>query len=329
MRSKIMLLIGVAVIIMIAAIIGMKFSPIRHPMVKAVWKLIDKLNDSSAKRAVLPAGVKVEENISYNFDDRSRQLLDVYRPENIEGELPVIVYIHGGGFVSGDKTHLKQYCMNLAKEGYVVFNINYGLAPEYKYDTQLTDVMDAMAWVRDNGRAYNGNTSQIIAAGDSAGAYLAGLTACIHSNKHLAHRLGLSDNYEEIKLQGLLLFCGLYDLSSGYTRSFPSIKSDIEMLLGTTQINEFEAIDNLSVTKHVTSEFPPVFISSGEVDPLHPETLALVEALNKNKVYNKALLFDKAEKKALHGFQQRLELDISRRCMEEAVNFLNAVNNSR
>ena len=86
-----------------------------------------------------PEDVVRYDDILYGTDPKW-QVLDLYRPKNKEGEkLPVIVSIHGGGWVYGDKERYQYYCMSLAERGFAVVNFTYRLAPEFKYPAPLED----------------------------------------------------------------------------------------------------------------------------------------------------------------------------------------------
>ena len=71
-----------------------------------------------------------------------------------EGGLPVIVSVHGGGWVYGDKELYQFYCMSLAQRGFAVVNFTYRLAPEHKYPAQIEDVNRVMEWIFQNGAQY-------------------------------------------------------------------------------------------------------------------------------------------------------------------------------
>jgi acetyl esterase len=117
-------------------------------------------------------GVEVIPDVAYRSTGRSEHLLDVYRPIDASGPLPVVLYVHGGGFrILSKDTH---WLMGLqfARSGYVVFNVNYRLAPEHPFPAALEDVCDALAWVSEHARAYGGDPERLVFAGESAGANL-------------------------------------------------------------------------------------------------------------------------------------------------------------
>lgn len=314
------LLIVLAAILALIAVF--RINTVRYAAVRAVWKVIDWVSMKIAAKAILPEGVKVETDLPYIKGGTSEQLLDVYYPENSNDKLPVIIFIHGGGFIAGDKKHTMPYCRALAKEGYTVYNINYRLAPNYENPAQIMDVLAAMMWVEENCEKHFGDKSRIVLAGDSVGAYMAGLAACVHTNENLASRLNYKSVLTENQIKGVLLFSGVYDLETGSKTGFPSIQSDIGMFLGTDDIKSYENLNDFSVTRNVTSKFPKAFISSGAVDKLHAESIELISVLDKSGVYHKDFLFDKNEKKAMHDYQFHMELDISKLCMKSVIEFL-------
>ena len=88
-----------------------------------------------------PEDIERWDNIVYGHDDREMQRLDVYRPKQAQGEdLPVIISVHGGAWMYGDKERYQYYCMSLAQRGFAVVNFTYRLAPESKFPAQLEDV---------------------------------------------------------------------------------------------------------------------------------------------------------------------------------------------
>ncbi|MCW3490648.1 alpha/beta hydrolase [Dethiobacter alkaliphilus] len=294
---------------------------IKYATVQFVWKIIDKLAEKQAKGAVLPPGSKLIADIPYKNTGLMAHLLDVYYPQDTRDPLPVIIYIHGGGFLAGDKLHTRQYCMTLSQYGYCVVNLNYRLAPEHKNPAAIEDVFSAMAWVRDNCHHYHGDSNRLILAGDSAGAYLAGLAAAICTNSKLAGQHGLDVPVAPENIRGVLLFSGLFDPVTAATRKFIGIKADIELYMG-TNISESPSLDHYSVIKNITPGFPPALISSGQIDGLHPESEALSADLSKNNVWHRTLFFAKSEKKGFHCYQQHLSLDTAKQCMEHVRGFL-------
>ena len=146
-----------------------------HPIVRIMelsWKQTEKADNARLATQSEPEGVTQINNLAYIDDGDRYHLLDVYYPENTEGKIPVIIDIHGGGWMYGDKELNKIYCLNLAKRGFVVFNISYRLAPGVTVNEQLQDCAYALKWISENMKDYPCDTDNIMLTGDSAGGQL-------------------------------------------------------------------------------------------------------------------------------------------------------------
>lgn len=124
-------------------------------------------------------GVELIRNIEYQRTGNPKHRLDIYRPVDRSGPLPIVLYMHGGAFhLLSKDTH---WLMGLAfaRAGYLVFNVDYRLAPEHPFPAAVEDSCAALAWIAEHGEAYGGDLSRIVFAGESAGGNLAtALTIC-------------------------------------------------------------------------------------------------------------------------------------------------------
>lgn len=115
--------------------------------------------------------VKVEKDVVYGTVQETKLLLDAYTPDDT-AKHPGIVLIHGGGFSGGDKSFYTAMGKRLAEKGYVVFSLNYRLAPKNRYPAAVDDVQRAVRWLRAHADTYHLDPDHIGALGDSAGGYL-------------------------------------------------------------------------------------------------------------------------------------------------------------
>lgn len=116
-------------------------------------------------------GLERVNNISYG--PGVHQHLDVWRPtDRGDGPLPVILYIHGGGFRILSKESHWIMALALARQGYVVFNIDYRLAPAHPFPAAVEDAARAWCWVHENAARFGGDPSRVTLGGESAGANL-------------------------------------------------------------------------------------------------------------------------------------------------------------
>jgi acetyl esterase/lipase len=149
-------------------------------------------------------GVALRRDLAYGPHERHR--LDVFTAEGSEGR-PVLLFVHGGGFVRGDKSVTgTPYNENVGvwacRSGMVGVTMNYRLAPEHPFPAGAEDVGTAVAWLRANVAAYGGDPDRIVLAGSSAGA------------THIAGYAALSELHPdgEPGIRGLVLLSGAYDL---------------------------------------------------------------------------------------------------------------------
>ena len=133
----------------------------------------------------------VERDVPYGTHRQQR--LDVYRPRRAEGPLPVIMYVHGGGFAMLSKETHRLMAYALARRGAcVLFNIDYRHGPGQRYPTPLEDACRALLWVHEHCARYGGDPSRIALAGESAGGNLVtalAVASCWRRPEPFARRL--------------------------------------------------------------------------------------------------------------------------------------------
>ena len=149
-----------------------------------------KYDDMRIAKQTPPAGVSVDV-YDYLPDGDSMHKLNVYRPEEVSGKLPVIVNIHGGAWVYGDKDLNKYYCMYLASNGFLVMGMSYRLMTAVTLKEQVQDVFASMCFLADNAERLGADAEKVMLSGDSAGGHLASLAACIMRSPELAAVYGV------------------------------------------------------------------------------------------------------------------------------------------
>lgn len=115
-------------------------------------------------------------DLPYVSDGHERQVLDVYTPEQpVDHPLPVMFWIHGGGWQVGDKSDVALKPKVLTERGFVFVSTNYRLLPHVSMDMLIRDVAQSLAWVHRHIEQYGGDPQRIFVGGHSAGAQLAAL----------------------------------------------------------------------------------------------------------------------------------------------------------
>jgi acetyl esterase/lipase len=126
-----------------------------------------------------PAGQAAQQSdLTYCTTDQGLELkMDFYRPQAAEGPLPLVVYVHGGGWTGGDKEDMlmRMFKGELLERGYALASLNYRLAPEYKFPAQIQDVKCAIRRLRAQATTYGIDPERIGALGASAGGHLVAL----------------------------------------------------------------------------------------------------------------------------------------------------------
>ena len=153
----------------------------------AFWQNTKRMDDKRIATLTPPSGVTEINDIAYLDDGHVHHQLDVYYPEGTKetDRLPVLIDIHGGGWMYGDKELNKYYCLELATKGFVVFNMSYRLYPEVNARQQLWDISNCLKWINDHLSSCPCDTDNIYLTGDSAGGMLAAFTAMLSESEKM------------------------------------------------------------------------------------------------------------------------------------------------
>ncbi|HET6313125.1 MAG TPA: alpha/beta hydrolase [Chloroflexia bacterium] len=130
---------------------------------------------ASAQPLAQADGVTAQRNVTYCNVGGEALKMDLFLPKPGGGPAPVVVYVHGGSWVGGDKFEVGLAGNELARKGYVVASINYRLGPKHKWPAQIQDAKCAVRYLRASAGQYNLDPNRIAAWGSSAGGHLAAL----------------------------------------------------------------------------------------------------------------------------------------------------------
>lgn len=288
------------------------------------------LNGQAALEALeahVPDGVTgVLDEVYAEGDPDSR--VDVFYPEGTTDRLPTIVWVHGGAFVGGTKDGTTAYAQILASHGYTVASVEYAKAPERQYPYQVEQVDAALAHLAAEADRLHVDPQRVVLAGDSAGAHIAAQTALALSDADYADAAGLPDA-AGVTLRGVVLACGPYDLtlpdySDGLLGRFQR-----DLLWAYTGEKDFDTdprVGYASLPQHVTSAFPPTFITAGNEDPLAPHSSALADALEREQVDVDALFFPEDHTPGVgHEYQFDLDRPEGREALQRILTFVGGV----
>ena len=153
-----------------------------NPLVNLIRKIQIRANEPRIKKNPNSYHVSITKDIPYLDYDTPYHLLDVYSPDEHRELLPVIVEIHGGGYISCSKEVNAQHGQYLASKGFHVVNINYSLCPEFGIGDILNELTSVLKWIKTNAEMYGFNTEQVGLTGDSSGGHIVLLAAAVFNS---------------------------------------------------------------------------------------------------------------------------------------------------
>lgn len=244
-----------------------------------------------APRRPAPAGVEVAYDLPYADTDNPRQTLDLYLPnaKKTEAPLPVIVFIHGGGWRNGDKSSgAGQVGRYVASGQYAAVSVGYRLSGEATWPAQIHDCKAAVRWIKGNAEKYGLDADKIGVWGTSAGGHLVSMLGTSGDVKELEGSLGkhLDQNSQVtcvVNFFGPENFLTMVRQPSTINRTQGGQYPEALLLGGPVDERQSAAREASPVT-HASAGDPPFFTAHGTEDPVVP----YVQALEIHEVLQKA-----------------------------------------
>ena len=239
---------------------------------------------------------------------------DIHIPKG-EGPFPILVYFHGGGWISGSPQTHRKICHRFAEAGFLVFNVDYALAPENPFPQGFDECCESLRWAVDNAAKYNGDPNRLSVGGDSAGGNLTAACAA-----------ALADD-SKVEIKKILLIYGVFDFLSMRETSDVLVDTDAdlmtEMMIGSyLGLERDEAVlsDPRVSPIHVSDKLPPAHILCGTLDGLMAGSKILAEKLNSQGIENEEFYYENMP----HGFLHFEDFfPESRQAIDRMVAFLN------
>jgi acetyl esterase/lipase len=227
----------------------------------------------------MPKGVKFFGDLAYVEHGHERNRLDLYVPDNAEGRLPLVVWIHGGGWQGGNKDGCP--AMYLAGKGFVVASINYRLSQHAVFPAQIEDCKAAIRWLRANAEKYHIDPDRVGVMGASAGGHLVALLGTTAGTNELDGKGGNAD--QSSRVQCVVDFFGPTDFVHWDPDFNKPVYTMITNLLGSKANENTAKARAASPLFYVDKNSAPLLIIHGDKDPLVPlnQSEAIVEAMKK------------------------------------------------
>lgn len=319
---------------------GKKFNKIRI-LLRILLKTAEILGGFISPFFINHQKVKRLKNINYKESDE-KALLDLYLPiHQTSNPMPLLLFIHGGGFSFFSKDSHAAVASKLAEKGCVVFSINYRLAPQFPFPAGLSDSLFAYDYLLKNAEKYNGDLNKITVIGESAGGNFS-LSLCLYlygiADFKTSEPLPELKNIEKnLKPKHAIIHCGHLEVSST-ERYFKSEFSYLtqqrvqqvfeEYLPDYKKENEkeFELANPLTTlekldfknNENLFNDFPKVFIPVGSKDPVKGDSYRLENVLKKLNISH--LL--KTYEGETHAFYALVMREKAKECIEDIFHFI-------
>jgi acetyl esterase/lipase len=208
-------------------------------------------------------------DIAYVPGGGPRQQLDVYRLATGVEDAPVLLQIHGGAWVIGEKRQQGlPLMMELARRGWVCVAINYRLSPRHAWPAHLEDCKQALAWIQQNIRSFGGDPGFVAVTGGSAGGHLSSLVALTENDPRYQEGFEAVDT----RVAACVPFYGVYDWTHEADRHYGS---GLRQMLGRMVVQQPyeeapERYREASPIHRIHSDLPPFLVVHGRNDSLAP-----------------------------------------------------------
>lgn len=217
---------------------------------------------------LFPEGTILHGNIPYANDTLKKHLLDIYLPPNTKEKTPLVIWIHGGGWLSNDKYadmgYMKETIAEIINQGYALASIDYRFSTQAVFPAQMLDCNQAISFLFNNAEKYGFDKDRFALMGFSAGGHLASMVGLSKNNAMDAFFMpGSSKNFS---FKAVVDFYGPTDLTL-----FPGAndaKSPEGLLIGAAPLDRPDLAKIASPVSYVDEKDPPFLIIHGEKDDL-------------------------------------------------------------
>ncbi len=231
-----------------------------------------QLSDTTAFLADLSNQYRVIPNVVYHVANNHENKLDLYLPANTSDPVPVLMMIHGGGWVAGTKESQLLRAMPYLEQGWAVVNVTYRLVQVSRAPAAVEDCLCALQWIARNAENYNFDLARIVTTGNSAGGHLALTTGMVPASAGLGRECSSGSfsgppTIPSVEVAAIINWYGITDVAD--LAHGPNTKGYAVQWLGGLA-NRDDVARLTSPLTYVRAGLPPVLTIHGDADPIVP-----------------------------------------------------------
>jgi acetyl esterase len=278
-------------------------------------------------------GTRVVTNLTYG-QEYPNSFLDIWYAGNVRGTRPpTVIYMHGGGWFMGSKEWGDPLAGGrhqaaqvdpiavMAQRGFNVVNMDYALAPAYRYPVPVRQLNQAIAYLRANSARFGLDMTRVFIMGGSAGAQMSAQYGLLLSNPAYAAQVGIKPAIVPAHVKGVVLYSAPLKVSGSGWRFNAMLWS----YLGTKDLEKSPQARQMDIAQHVTPRYPPTYITDGNQSDTFPEhAKAMAQVLRQKGVDHVFTYYEPSEAKLDHGYAGNLRTKQGRENFEKTMMFMMA-----
>ncbi|MCE4956520.1 alpha/beta hydrolase [Macrococcoides caseolyticum] len=294
---------------------------IQSILFNAMIKIMDQYKDYFNQQ---PEGIRIASEVEYS-QRHQNNTLNIYYPKVRLDKYPVIINVHGGGYVYSNKETYEGYCMTLAEHGFAVVSYDYDLAPKQKYPTPIVQLNECMHWLKNHYEKYQLDIDQLFMVGDSAGAQIMSqYVTLLTSHKYSKH---FQFELPNINILGIAINCGFFnaiDIAIAKKKSVTRfmVRGLMEDYVGKDFHTKHKEIN---FEPYINKNFPATYVASSVNDLLVGKAPDILLYLRRNEVKVIYREYGHSDFFAQHNFQMDIRRPNAKQCTLDEMNFFKGI----